>query len=81
MSHSPPRKLRKVSVRGYAGSENLWMGNTLEGIEAVVKDNEEAIELLGEQIDMLVDFDLFCINGDTVRLLRKQKDTLVALKD
>jgi len=28
------------------------MGNTLEGIKAVVKDNEEAVQLLGEQVDM-----------------------------
>jgi len=30
---------------------------------------------------MFVNFDPYCINGDTVRSLRKQKDTLVALKD
>jgi hypothetical protein len=57
------------------------MGNTLEGIEAVIKGNEDAVELLAEQSDILMEFDAFGINGEINELLGKQKDTLVALKD
>jgi hypothetical protein len=47
----------------------------------VIKGNEDAIELLAEQSDILMDFDAFGINGEINELLSKQKDTLVALKD
>jgi hypothetical protein len=57
------------------------MGNTLEGIEAVIKGNEGAVQLLAEQSDILMDFDAFGINGEINELLDEQKDTLVALKD
>ncbi|KAH8587224.1 hypothetical protein B0O99DRAFT_35959 [Bisporella sp. PMI_857] len=54
------------------------MGNTLEGIGAVIKGNKDAIELLAEQSDLLMDFDAFDMNGEVTDLLVKQKDTLVA---
>jgi len=76
-----PRKLRKLSVRRYGGSENLWMVNTLEGIEAVIKGNEDAVELLAEESITLMDFEAFDINGGITKLLDEQKDTLIALKD
>jgi hypothetical protein len=43
-------------------------GNMREGIDAV------GLQSLGEQVDMLVDFDLFSIRGNTVGLLRRHKD-------
>ena len=76
-----PRKLRKLSVRRYGGSENLWMGNTLEGIEAVVKGNKDAVELLDMQSDILLGFDAIRINGEIIKLLDEHQDTLAALKD
>jgi hypothetical protein len=57
------------------------MGNTLEGIEAVIKGNEDAVELLAEQSDIPMDFEAFDINGEITKLLDEQKDTLIALKD
>jgi hypothetical protein len=66
------------------------MGNTLEGIETVIKCSDDTVALLAEQSDILMELDPFAIhraihlyeiNEEINDLLVKQKDTLVALKD
>jgi len=76
-----PRKLRKLSVKTYANTENLWMGNTLEGIQIAEKTNKKALELLEDEKERLEDMVGFDFNQEVIELLLKQKDTLAALKD
>jgi hypothetical protein len=75
-----PRKLRKLSVKTYANTENLWMGNTLEGIQIAEETNKKALGLLEDE-EMLEDRVGFDFNQEVIELLLKQKDTLAALKD
>jgi hypothetical protein len=75
-----PRKLRKLSVKMYANTENLWMGNTLEGIQIAEKTNKKALKLLEDEKEILEDMVGFEFN-QVIELLLKQKDTLADLKD
>jgi hypothetical protein len=76
-----PCKLRKLSVKTYANTENLWMGNTLEGIQIAEKTNKKALGLLEDEKEMIGDMVGFDFNQEVIELLLKQKDTLAALKD
>jgi outer membrane protein OmpA-like peptidoglycan-associated protein len=76
-----PRKLRKLTVKTYANTENLWMGNTLEGIQIAEKTNKKALGLLEDKKEVLEDMVGFDFNQDVIDLLLEQKDTLTDLKD
>jgi hypothetical protein len=76
-----PRKLRKLSVKTYTHTENLWMCNTLKGIQITEKANKEALGLLEDEKEMLEDMVGFDFNQEAIELLLKQEDTLATLKD